>query len=317
MSKPVARRADLCCAVAFVVMTSSSALAQSQTHGSIFIGGQYESNSPHRDPKFLTFDDATASTGLNIANARVIRDSLWVSDLQLYANLHNRWHPGDLWFAAARTGPSGSNDFGTWRGGVSLDAAALDNSYLFSSAGLFYETRPHSLGNLRALAGALQYRNYVTSRDSRDALRINLNALFAWNNRFVPGDLSRLNLTYELNGTGDGGEISNFQATHYQGFGAAVAWNRPVTGKNDISNSVGFEAAMAATARFFYNEDPDEEDSRRDLLVKPGIALLFKGLAGRPLLDGRLHYQFEHNTSNDSDKRYQNHVIGIQLSRNF
>ena len=56
---------------------------------------------------------------------------------------------------------------------------------------------------------------------------------------------------------------------------------------------------------------------RRDTRLTPRVSLNFLNLLNAGWMDGSLYYSYDENDSNDRDKEFENHIVGMSVSFHF
>ena len=281
-------------------------LEPSRTEFVALLGFQYETNAPRRDDSFPSFNDVTGSAAIFMRDERILADRRIRTTGQLFGNVHNRFDEGDLYLLGAQSGPLlALPDAWQVRPAVGLSIAALNRKFLFYSASGILNFEKLGPGVLRALDLRLGFEDFNTANTGRDAIVFELVPRFQWTNLANSGDLLSITPRYIFNGARGGG-LRN----RYHQIGAHFEYLYPVHG--------GILAGpdIVLWHRSYIGRDPDELTDRRDFKYAPGAKVIVSEFL-RPDLTLVLRYFFERNESNDFDKTFKNHSVGVSVAWEF
>jgi hypothetical protein len=281
-------------------------------------------SSENQQPNDMFFGSIGATDERTLGGLR------WRTNGNIYGNLNDRAHGTNLKYIGANTGPFFyAGDGVTLRPGIGLAYANLGDHKLYdevSALGSLYTVRT---GFLKEVNGRVAYEDYSSLYPGRDGWLFEIAPLFAWsdlhsgNDTFSAEPVIRYARNQPVHGVvvGIPGDVD--EGT-YSAVGVTLVYVTPVADyfrglkmpwglkAPDFSADFKFEH-RSYRARDFSLTSATQSDARRDYYYSPGISLIFPEFLG--IADAlTLRYLFEHNISNETDKQYQNHSFGVNLT---
>lgn len=281
-------------------------LTPPETKISIALGGAYETNSPKRDPRFLSYDDTAATIGFLIDDKRQITGMPWQTKVQGFGSAHNRWRQGNLAFVGLDSGPTFYLENG-WnvRVAPTVSYAWLDGKGLFAGTGIKTDWNAPKGSALRKISASAGYDNFLGSKSSRSGAVAQVKSTHMWTGLVTKEDAVIVRPSYKFVGSvGNSGEFRYHQGR------IEASYSAPLMEATIWSVSAGIES------RLYGGHAADEANNRRDFKVDPGLALTFKDIlpANGDIVS---RYKYEMNWSNDYDKRFEAHTVGVNTQWTF
>ncbi|MCP5368666.1 MAG: hypothetical protein H6907_15730 [Hyphomicrobiales bacterium] len=279
-------------------------LTPDRTDVALILGAQYQTNSERLDDHLNHLDEGAASAQLFVQDDRRLGARRWVSNLSLFASLHDRYRDGDLAVASASTGPRlRLSPAWSLRPAIKGTYSRLSGDELFAGGSVLMGLRNEQGGLLARVDLELGYENYASGLDERDGVTGALGAVLAWH------DLAWQETTLELE------PAYSFKAARtgeytYHSAQASLTYSVP------LASSVMAIIAGSADLRYFDGASTVGGPDRQDLELVAEARLL-KANVFRPNISVIGTYRFERNFSNNDGFDYTNHTVGADIAWTF
>jgi hypothetical protein len=278
------------------------------------LGVQYESNSPRRDPSFLTFNDTVGTATLTMEDERVAGDRRWRTFGAAYASLHNRFETGDLGYFGVNTGPLVAlGDGWTMRPAVGGVYATRDWQTMFAEGALIANFESRGTGALEEINLRFAGQDWTRRDPGKDALIGEATLAFRWRGIASTVDLASIRPVFLYN-------AAETAENTYATVGLWVSYSVPATAFGaEITSLLGqSQLVVEMLAERAKYDAPDRRlaprsEDRRDYYIAPGARFVVPSLLGLNE-NWTLHYLFEDNISNEFINKYRNHTIGLMVS---
>lgn len=276
------------------------------------LGSQWETNTLGRDLDTDGSHDLTGAASLRVNHETTIGDNRYRFDGFAYANKHARHSESDLTYLSAKGGPLYVLPNG-WivQPAASVEVAGLSDDFLFVAGGV--EANVETPGNapLNGWSVSVSYAEYGPEFDDRDGVVGEVSANLSWEKLVAENDAFYLVPSYIYNGA-EGGENRN----RYHQVGTNGSYIVPLTKDMPGVRRLLGAVEMAVEGRAYVGREQNQEDNRRDIRMTPGARLIAQGV-GIDAVTASLRYAYDRNVSNDADKSFENHLLGLTVSYGF
>lgn len=277
------------------------------TGGKVEFGLRYESNPRELPEGFDPDDDIAGFVRLLVRDERPLFNHVWRSDLDGYADLHDRFEEIDFGRLRGHTGPVFELGGGaTMHVAAGFGVAMLDGDYFYAepAARLRFERLFGGWLDRLDIRGA--FRDIDDSFRSDDGLSLDINALKIMRAALTSADAFLVQPFFrvrEASGTGSvGGGPANFLDGDYIEAGARVGYFILL----DQHLRVG--ASLTGHYRDYEQNIRFGTEEREDFYLAPEAEMLFRDIICYGC-DIRLRYRYEENFSNDGTEDYFNHSV--------
>lgn len=274
----------------------------------IEVGVAAESNAEHV-PNPSDFDFVGFGR-VSVRDERTVGETRWRTEGLLYGEVHTESDSLNYANANATIGPI--FDLGaalvSLRPAIGGGIAMLDNQFYYVDANVSATFDSYDEGPFQWLRLRAGYRQYDEDLTSDNGFYLDATARFSEVGVFVDNDAVSFTPIIRWNNVNGvfNDNVDDFSPGKYVYGGARLAYFLSL---NDL---VTVGASVGVYDRYFLVDKAPNGDDRNDVVVIPGVSVLFKNVFG-PRTGIRLKYDFEYSDSNDPGEDYDNHVIGLSL----
>lgn len=305
--------------------------APAQTDFTLRAGGAYESNSARRDFAFRPFVDELAFGEFTVNDLRQLGDLKVQTNFDIFANIHDRYSPGDINYFSLDTGPVWDlGPYGKLRTaiggeyvlqGVSPKNSDHSREFEFDAGNLILNYFPPGAHHLQSVNLLVGYDSFRDSESFRSGPVIRATAPFVFDGLRPFNSTLLATPGYSHDGANQPPGISLFnpagtQPGHFDEVNLDVLSLTPLAENRLWSSRVVGKAGVFIAGDFYDSHYFLSGSNRQDFRIVPIVGIRLVDFA-YPRLQLDLDYRYDRNFSNEFVERYEDHIVSLTLTYRF